>query len=49
MKAILLEHANGERHLAFVVPTDFDTQAWADTKAFFLRFLGVVRVVESER
>ncbi|GBG14260.1 2-isopropylmalate synthase [Novimethylophilus kurashikiensis] len=48
MKAIVLVHRDGGRHLAFVKDSKFDTQAWASSpsrKASF-NLLGIVKVEE---
>lgn len=46
MKAIILVTNDGARHLVFVVPHAFDTQAWAQTRLAAFALLGVVRVTE---
>jgi hypothetical protein len=49
MKAIILVTSSGSRHLATVVSSDFDTQAWANSRLESFRLLGVVSVVEDYR
>jgi hypothetical protein len=46
MKAVSIETAEGVRSLCFVVPHDFDTQAWAESRRGTFRILNIVRVVE---
>lgn len=51
MKAIILVHADGARHLAFVTGEEFDTQAWANkpSRVAAFKLLGVVSVEEDCR
>jgi hypothetical protein len=46
MKALILVCRDGARHLAFVAPAAFDTQAWAQSRREAFALLRVVRVVE---
>jgi hypothetical protein len=46
MKAIILNCRDGKRHLAFVVPAAFDTQAWAETRRVSLNLLEVTSITE---
>lgn len=45
-KAIIAIHSDGSRHLLFVAPVDFDTQAWAQSRRQAFAMLDVVRVTE---
>jgi hypothetical protein len=46
MKALVAVGAHGGRHMLMVVPTDFDTQTWAESRREAFALLEIVRVVE---
>lgn len=49
MKTIELVTHDDLRYLALIVPDNFDTQRWANTRADALRLLKVKRVIETPR
>lgn len=46
MKALIFIMSDGSRFLSRVVPIDFDTQTWANSRADSLKFLEIMRVIE---
>ena len=46
MKALIAVFNDGARFLLRVVPTNFDTQTWANNRRDSLTFLGIVRIIE---
>lgn len=49
MKALMAVWRDGTRHLLMVVPSSFDTQAWAESRREAFALLEIIRIVEDER
>lgn len=45
-KAIILVRDDGARHFVGLVPSDFDTQTWANNRAKSFQLLNIVKVIE---
>ncbi len=49
MKALIAVWRDGSRHLLMVVPSSFDTQAWAESRREAFALLEITRIMEDER
>ena len=49
MKALIAVWRDGSRHMLMVVPSSFDTQAWAQSRREAFALLEIIRIVEDER
>lgn len=49
MKALIAVCSDGARHLLMVVPSSFDTQAWAESRREAFALLKIVQIEEDER
>ena len=49
MKGIVLVCQDGAAQFAILVPADFDTRKWWESRKESMGLLGVVRVVEQDR
>lgn len=49
MKALIAVCSDGARHMLMVVPSSFDTQAWAESRREAFALLEIIRIVEEVR
>jgi hypothetical protein len=49
MKALIAVCSDGARHFLMVVPSSFDTQAWAESRREAFALLEIIRILEDER
>ena len=48
MKALIAITLNGARHLIMVVPKEFDTQTWANSRIEAFKLLEVERILDQD-